>query len=291
MTEYYRIGPYVWRFESDFSFTAPRHVAHFCIEGEPKYDFMLTVQQNKIQCCEQGQVLYDNQQWLRVIQYPGERYIFHLPSDERCCVSSVLIDSLNKSCIFQIDASQLYADSTHILETTPFLMCNMIFLANEGGIILHSCAASIHEDGYLFCGASGAGKTTISRLLNSREDIQIITDETVLLHQERNGEFIISGSPWKGSGADFYKNKSVKLKAIFFISHGNNTIEAISKKDAVHILFKQAFPAFWDKRMLLKNFATIDRLTETVPTMTFSFKPDESCVKKVLVYDENGCFI
>lgn len=203
----------------------------------------------------------------------------------------MLIDLPNKTCIFQIDASLFSINSTHPLETTPFLMCNMLFLSNEGGVLLHSCAASVHKNGYLFCGESGAGKTTISRLLSSHKDFHILTDETVLLHQEPNGEFVIYGSPWKGSGADFYNKEGIVLRAIFFISHGNNDMETIHKKAAVRILFKQAFPAFWDKRIMLLNFTTIGRVSKKVPMMAFGFRPDEECIKKVLAYDEKRCII
>ena len=57
-----------------------------------------------------------------------------------------------------------------------------LILAREGGFLVHAASAVRNGRAFLFCGVSGAGKTTISRLAPS--DVVLLTDEISYVRRE-----------------------------------------------------------------------------------------------------------
>src|SRR5208337_2301614 len=57
-----------------------------------------------------------------------------------------------------------------------------LILAREGGFLVHAASAVRNGRAFLFCGVSGAGKTTISRL--APPDVVLLTDEISYVRRE-----------------------------------------------------------------------------------------------------------
>ena len=94
-----------------------------------------------------------------------------------------------------------------------------------GGLLLHSALASRSEDGVVFAGHSGAGKTTASRRLVP--PWESLSDDTTLVVQDRCGRFW--AHPWP-SASDYFDEiptridvrRFVPLEAVFYLEHSSS---------------------------------------------------------------------
>lgn len=107
----------------------------------------------------------------------------------------------------------------------------------KGGLPFHSSAISFGNCGIAFSGPSGAGKTTIAKLLISPG--QLLNDDfNILLPCKKNGYKIYS-TPFTKTLKNC-SSRSVKLRAIFFLEKGTaNGIESLPFKNKFLFAVKQ----------------------------------------------------
>ena len=119
-------------------------------------------------------------------------------------------------------------------------VCLLTRLAREGGLLLHSAGVLSPTGGYIFTGASGTGKSTLSGFFDTR-GASVLSDERMIIR--KTGEaFVMHGTPWVGSGA-YAKNESGPLTELFCISHGQETPhrQYVSQRHAVAFFFPNVF--------------------------------------------------
>lgn len=93
-------------------------------------------------------------------------------------------------------------------------------LASRDGMTLHANGMVVAGRGVLFCGDSGQGKSTLTRMMRWRGH-RTICDDRMLIR--RDGErFMLHGSWCHGSRIEV-DNCSAELAGIFFLSHGNSS--------------------------------------------------------------------
>jgi hypothetical protein len=120
---------------------------------------------------------------------------------------------------------------------TSFDSCVRVIYATTlpclNSVLVHSCGIAYKRKGYLFVGPSGYGKSTIARL---SDDKNILSDEIVALHIDKNGKVFISATPLWGElqSGKFHKGH-FPLKEILFLKKA----DYIRKKNIPGIL---AFP-------------------------------------------------
>jgi len=106
-----------------------------------------------------------------------------------------------------------------------------LVLAREGGRLMHASSVVRNGRAFLFSGVSGAGKTTISRLLPA--DAHLLTDEMSFVRREAEGYFAY-GTPFAGDLARPGENIRAPLATIFLLQQGpENRIEELGMSDAV----------------------------------------------------------
>ncbi len=177
-------------------------------------------------------------------------------------------------CNFFISKDKLDKSTLHIIESTPFQLCFMLFLLKNNAILLHSNCIMIDNKVYCFTGESGAGKSTLCNLYSQYTNESVLTDEVTILRLIKNKIYAF-GSPWKGSGSYYAANAGKELKKIYYIYHGkSNYIEKINKNKALEILLKQAFPFFWDKSKVLQAIGIINKIIRTIDYDSFYFTPN-----------------
>ena len=95
--------------------------------------------------------------------------------------------------------------------------------ARSAALLLHAAGGSIDGNGVLFAGRSGAGKSTVSRLLghNNGDGARFLSDDRVMLRRF-GGKLSMYGTPWPGD-AGIAINESVPLKAVCFLRHADDT--------------------------------------------------------------------
>lgn len=147
-----------------------------------------------------------------------------------------------------------------------------LILAEQGGMLMH--ASSVARDGQacVFTGVSGAGKTTISRLVP--DDGHILTDEMSFLRPEGDGWYAY-GTPFSGELARPGENLRVPLSALYLLAKGpENRIDPLSPSEAVRALMGNILYFAKDDALTARVFDNAIALAAQVPVRRLTFYPD-----------------
>jgi len=155
-------------------------------------------------------------------------------------------------------------------------------LARDGELELHTCGIIADGRVLLFCGKSGAGKTTTARLWRRYvREAHILSDDRIVIRR-RGGRPWAFGTPWHGAGG-FASPAGGPIGAIFFLAHtATTTIHRLDAPGAAARLFARTFPPIWDRHAVQATLSTCSSLAETIPCYVLGFRPDRSAVKAVL---------
>jgi len=151
-------------------------------------------------------------------------------------------------------------------------LLTMVLLADRGGCIVH--AAGVHRGGRgIACvGRSGAGKTTLMRLLEERGDFARLSDDRVILrtgHPPR-----ISGTPWAGEGM-IAASDTADLAAFIFLHQGPaHELQPITPREAAAQLLPTTSIPWFDETAMTGCLGTLDRLVRNTPTYNLVFRLD-----------------
>jgi hypothetical protein len=157
-------------------------------------------------------------------------------------------------------------------------------LAHEKAIELHSCGI-VQPDGTgnLFVGHSGAGKSTTTRLWTAHEDVQILSDDRIIVREDANQIFLY-GTPWHGEAA-FALPDRAPLQRIFILEHGRgNVLTRLSRSQTVAELFARSFVPFHRHEYVNSALSFLERVADSVPCYRYAFEPDQRAVEKILEF-------
>ena len=154
-------------------------------------------------------------------------------------------------------------------------------LARHGGMEVHACGVAEGGQALLFCGVSGAGKTTTAGLWRRhRRGAEILSDDRMIV-RPRGGRLWAFGTPWHGSGR-FASPRGLPLGGIFFLARGKPSVAAMSPSAAAAELFARAFPPPWEAAGSARVLDLCARAAGEVPCARLRFRPDVSAVRAVL---------
>ena len=158
------------------------------------------------------------------------------------------------------------------------LMINL--LGRKRGILVHSCGIGIRDQGLLFIGSSGAGKSTIANLWKKERNAVLLNDDRVILRQ-LDSNFWIYGTPWHGD-AKVYSPCKVRLKKIFFLKQAEkNSIRNLDSFSAVSHLVICSFIALWNRDAVSFTLNLCSGLVQDIPCFELNFVPDQSIIRFV----------
>jgi hypothetical protein len=152
------------------------------------------------------------------------------------------------------------------------LMVNL--LANGRGIEIHAFGMlDSRGNGHLFLGHSGAGKTTLARLLAETEGLTILSDDRIILRGTPSGPWIY-GTPWHGE-AQLASPAGGPLAGVYFLQHGpRNALLPLTRGAAAAALFACAFPPLYRREALDFTLGFCGEVALAVPCRIFEFLPD-----------------
>lgn len=168
-----------------------------------------------------------------------------------------------------------YADvpATAPLRGVELAVYPQVLAARERGVIVHSCSWMQPEGGGIIAaGVSGAGKTTLARLIGAVDGATVLTDDRAIVTLEREG-LRLWGSPWPGD-AGVAVPASTILEAIVFLRHGTETaIRPIPEGVALGRLLTTIALPVWNPDRLQGPLAFVERILLTTPIFEVTYPP------------------
>jgi len=155
-------------------------------------------------------------------------------------------------------------------------------LAREGSLEVHACGLVRGGRLLLFCGQSGAGKSTTARLWRRlRPAAKILSDDRIVLRR-RGRQYWGYGTPWHGDSG-FAAPAGRPLGALFFLRHAEQSRAVrLSVAGCAARLFARSFPPIWDARGVGRVLDACARIAGRVPGYELAFRPDASAIEAVL---------
>ena len=154
-------------------------------------------------------------------------------------------------------------------------------LARDGAVEVHACGVVWRGKALVFCGQSGAGKSTTARLWRRHaRGARLLSDARLVLRPGRRAVRVF-GPPWHGDGG-FASPASARLGALFFLRHGRSTTLApLAPAEAAARLFARGFPPPWDAEGVARALDACADAAALAPAFELSFLPDRSAVASV----------
>jgi hypothetical protein len=142
-------------------------------------------------------------------------------------------------------------------------VCLLSRLALDGGLLLHAAGLMIQEEGYIFTGNSGTGKSTIAQFFAERGAL-VLSDERLIIRKIAD-DVLFYGTPWVGSG-NYAHNAQAPLSQLYCISHGagQHTISPLSPRAVSQELLRQCFLPLWNRDALEATLATVTDLVQQI---------------------------
>lgn len=144
-------------------------------------------------------------------------------------------------------------------------------LFGEGGLVMHSAAFTDGDRGFVFCGRSGAGKTTLCGLAQEL-DLEILSDELNAV-MPVDGSFELRAMPFAGDfGAEPRPHPPYPLTGLLGLSQGATpSMSRCSKAVAVSRIVASCPYVNADPSLVDQLASRIDGLLAQVPLRILSF--------------------
>lgn len=154
--------------------------------------------------------------------------------------------------------------------------CDQVIVLNRlvpyGVGVVHAGGVAFGGQGLLFCGRSGAGKTTLSRLCRDAGATLLNDDRQFIWPTAEGG--MLAPTPWHGSDPEVH-NVAVPLRAILHLVQApHNRLTRLHGADAVARLVGNTVAPFYFPAAMERILEGWDRLTARVPTCRLEFTPD-----------------
>jgi hypothetical protein len=157
-------------------------------------------------------------------------------------------------------------------------------LTQEKAIEMHgSGIVRANGVGNLFIGHSGAGKSTTTRLWTERENVEVLSDDRIIVRHDPSSptHTRMYGTPWHGE-AMYASPNSAPLARIFVLEHGHgNVITPLTPSQGVAELFARSFVPFHRHEYVDSALAFLEELSNAVPVYRYAFEPDQRAVEKI----------
>lgn len=147
-----------------------------------------------------------------------------------------------------------------------------LYLPSREGVLLHASAVCSEGKGYLFAGRSGAGKSTVARLLSGVA--QVLSDELVVARRSTEGWRVYSTPFWGEFGSPGV-NLSAPLQGIYLLQHASqHRVERLPLRRALSAVLQCSLQFAEGEQVAEWMLNTTSALVREVPVYRLHFLPD-----------------
>jgi hypothetical protein len=212
----------------------------------------------------------------------GLLYVFRPPMGDGPWARAVAIDRLRRRGTLYLPAASARRGRGFALSYPLDELLFQHHIARAGGLVVHASGVAWGGRTVLFCGRSGAGKTTTARLFRRHHpDAVILSDDRIVLRRRGSG-WQAFGTPWHGSGR-FASPASCRLAAVVFLEQGKaSRVRPLPVAQVAARLFAQSFPPVWEDEGTTRALESAVSVAQAVPGYVLRFRPDRSAVRAAL---------
>lgn len=144
-------------------------------------------------------------------------------------------------------------------------------------IMIHASGVNNSGFGFIFCGISGMGKTTMSKLWQEA-GAKVIHDDRLIIRNTGNGYSMFNTPVYSNDEP----GKS-PVNKIFLIEHGRkNEIIPVSGAAAISMVMANCIQHNWDQEIISGLIGSVSSLCSTIPVIRLPFRPDRSIIDEIL---------
>ncbi len=152
-------------------------------------------------------------------------------------------------------------------------------MADYAALLVHACGVSWRDQGYLFVGSSGAGKSTTARLWRAA-GATILNDDRIVMEAGGDG-VLIHPTPWFGEHPEV-GGGATPLRTIYLLRQGDAvSFEPLRPAAAAALVLAKSFPPLWDAERMDRTLATLGRVCQRVPCGWLTIPRDMRAVEWV----------
>lgn len=239
-----------------------------------------------------GSPLFDSGSIWQVYEDEGGfRFDFNVPLLGKRPYRRLLVDDKFREATLQM-SEECFREVPYPPDPLEYPLDELLImhrLTQEKAIELHGCGIVTSGGvGNLFVGHSEAGKSTTTRLWTSREAVEVLSDDRIIVRLDRFSptRMPMYGTPWHGE-AMYASPSSAPLSRIFVLEHGyGNVLTRLTPSQAVSELFARSFVPFYRHEYVDSALAFLQAVVETVPVYRYAFEPDQRAVDTILNFHD-----
>jgi hypothetical protein len=139
----------------------------------------------------------------------------------------------------------------------------------QGSLMLHSCGVEKNKKANIFIGPAGGGKSTIARILNSK-NYTVLNDEKTVLDASGN----LYGTPWHGEYKEFSNTSAPISKIVILENKGVNKMTKLSRPEAFQRIYVCHYSPIGSKVLINKIVENIHTFVDKFECYSLSYDRD-----------------
>jgi hypothetical protein len=149
--------------------------------------------------------------------------------------------------------------------------------AINADIMIHASGVCYDNQGYIFSGTSGKGKSTLAGIWDN-VGAGIIHDDRIIIRNS-GGHYRMFNTPVSKGDIP----KSAILNKIFIIEHGiENSMVPLRESSAITSVIANCIQHNYDPEMIARFLGSVSLLCSKIPVARLSFRPDRSVIEYIL---------
>lgn len=201
---------------------------------------------------------------------------FHIAHPHREDYCTMDVDSSFKEAQVQLPEDERY----HYFCLNNCLMLLYAFAtSNLDTLLIHASVIKNGDEGFVFLGKSGTGKSTHSRLwLENIEGCELLNDDNPVIRVIDDKVYVL-GSPWSGK-IPCYRNEGVQLKGIVKLRQApENRIKQLSSLQAYATVLPACSSMRWEENIASGVHRTVEQLISLVDCYQLDCLPNKGAAE------------